>query len=274
MGEAIVITSGKGGVGKTTTTANLGAALALEGKKVVMLDGDIGLRNLDVVMGMENRVVYTIIDVIKGVCEPQKALIRCKKIDGLYLLPAAQTEDKTAITPDQMREVVNKLKQDFDYVLIDCPAGIEQGFHNAIAGADKAIVVTMPEVSAIRDADRAIGLLFAREGGQIEPVLIINRMKEEMAKRGDMLNVEDTIEILGLDLLGAVPYDDEIVISTNKGEPVVTYPTSKAAKEYRSIAKRLLGEDIPHKETEPESGGLISLFKNIFKLGIPSFSNR
>ena len=195
MGEVIVITSGKGGVGKTTTTANIGTALALLGKKVVLVDADIGLRNLDVVMGLENRIVYDLVDVVEKVCRLKQALIRDKRFEGLYLLPAAQTKDKTAVSPQQMQELCEQLKEEFDFVLIDCPAGIEQGFKNAIAGADKAAVVTVPEVSAVRDADRIIGLLSAND--IMDPELIINRLRIDMVKRGDMMDIDDTIEILG-----------------------------------------------------------------------------
>lgn len=243
MGEVIVITSGKGGVGKTTTTANIGTALALEGKKVVLLDADIGLRNLDVVLGLENRIVYDMVDAIEGVCRLKQALIRDKRFEGLYLMPAAQTRDKNAVTPDQMQKLCEELKDQFDYVLIDCPAGIEQGFKNAIAGADRAVVVTVPEVSAVRDADRIIGLLSAND--LHSPQLIINRLRADMVKRGDMMDIDDMIDILAIDLLGVVPEDERIVISTNRGEPAVADETSSAGQAYRNITRRLEGEDIP-----------------------------
>ena len=238
MGEVIVVTSGKGGVGKTTTTANIGTALALEGKKVVLIDADIGLRNLDVVMGLENRIVYDLVDVVEGVCRLKQALIRDKRFDGLFLLPAAQTRDKNAVSPAQMQKLCEDLKQQYDFVLIDCPAGIEQGFKNAIAGAGKAVVVTMPEVSAVRDADRIIGLLASNE--LPNPQLIINRLRMDMVKRGDMMNIDDTIDILGIDLLGVVPDDEKIIVSSNRGEPAVTEESSLAGQAYRNIAKRLL----------------------------------
>ncbi len=243
MGEVIVITSGKGGVGKTTTTANIGTALSLSGKKVAVIDADIGLRNLDVVMGLENRIVYDIVDVVEGNCRLKQALIKDKRFEGLYLLPAAQTRDKTAISPAQMKELTENLKETFDYVIIDCPAGIEQGFKNAISGADKAIVITTPEVSAVRDADRIIGLL---EANDLEnPKLIINRIRFEMVKRGDMMNIEDIIDILAVDLIGVVPDDESVVITTNKGEPAVTESKSIAGKAYLNVAKRILGEEVP-----------------------------
>lgn len=259
MGEVIVITSGKGGVGKTTTTANIGTGLALNGKKVVVVDADIGLRNLDVVMGLENRIVYDIVDVVEGVCRLRQALIKDKRFDGLFLLPAAQTKDKNAVNPKQMQQLCNELKESFDYVIIDCPAGIEQGFKNAIAGADRAIVVTTPEISAVRDADRIIGLVEASE--LKNPMLIINRIRIEMVKRGDMMNIDDMIDILAIDLLGVVPDDEAIVISTNKGEPAVTEDNSMAGKAYRNITKRILGEEVPFLQLEGEENFMSKLRK-------------
>jgi septum site-determining protein MinD len=243
MGEVIVVTSGKGGVGKTTTTANIGAGLASMGKKVVLVDADIGLRNLDVVLGLENRIVYDIVDVTSGNCRLRQALIKDKRLEGLHLLPAAQTKDKTAVSPDQMRELCTELKKDFDYIIIDCPAGIEQGFRNAVAGADKAIVVTTPEVSAVRDADRIIGLLEAAE--LRDPKLIINRIRPKMVRQGDMMSIDDIIDILAVDLIGIIPEDDMIVITTNRGEPVVLDLGSRSGLAYRNINRRILGEDVP-----------------------------
>ena len=213
MGEVIVITSGKGGVGKTTTTANLGAALAMQGKKVALVDTDIGLRNLDVVMGLENRIVYDIVDVVEEKCKLRQALIKDKRYEELFLLPAAQTRDKTAVNEEQMRDLIAKLKEEFEYIIIDCPAGIEQGFKNAIAGADRAIVVTTAEISATRDADRIIGLLEASEIKN--PELIVNRLKPEMVKRGEMMDVDDIVDLLSIELIGVVP-DDEYVVTRNK----------------------------------------------------------
>lgn len=243
MGEVIVVTSGKGGVGKTTTTANIGTALAALGKRVVLLDTDIGLRNLDVVMGLENRIVYDIVDVTQKECKLKQALIKDKRFGSLFLLPAAQTKDKTAVTSEEMKELCLELKNDFDFILVDCPAGIEQGFKNAIAGAEKAIVVTTPEVSAVRDADRIIGLLEANNLRQ--PKLIINRLRPAMVKKGDMMNIDDMIDILAVDLLGVVPEDEYIVVSTNKGEPAVLDMDSRAGAAYRNMAKRILGEEVP-----------------------------
>lgn len=259
MGEVIVVTSGKGGVGKTTTTANIGTALSLEGKKVVLVDADIGLRNLDVVLGLENRIVYDLVDVVEGVCRLKQALIKDKRFEGLYLLPAAQTRDKNAVKPEEMKRLCDQLREQFDFIIIDCPAGIEQGFKNAIAGADKAVIVTVPEVSAVRDADRIIGLLSANE--LFDVTLIVNRLRIDMVKRGDMMGIDDTVEILGIDLLGVVPDDESIIVSSNRGEPAVTESSSLAGKAYRNIARRLLGQDIPIMELETESSFLDKVLK-------------
>ena len=242
MGEVIVVTSGKGGVGKTTTTANLGTGLAQKGKLVVMIDTDIGLRNLDVVVGLENRIVYDLVDVVRGKCKLKQALIKDKRFENMYLLPAAQTKDKTAVNQKQMINLTQTLKQEFDYVIIDCPAGIEHGFKNAIAGADKAIVVSTPEVSAVRDADRIIGLL--ESANLYCPKLIVNRIRPKMVQAGDMMSVDDMLEILAVELLGIVPDDDSIVTSTNRGEPAVLDEHSRAGEAYRNITDRILGEEI------------------------------
>ncbi|MCX5741790.1 MAG: septum site-determining protein MinD [Proteobacteria bacterium] len=241
MGRAIVITSGKGGVGKTTTTANLGTALAQLGFSVVLVDADIGLRNLDVVMGLENRIVFHLVDAIRGKCTLQKAMIKDRRLDNLWILPASQTDDKDAVTPDDMRRVIGELKAHHDFVLIDCPAGIEQGFKNAIAGADEAIVVATPEVSSIRDADRVVGLLAQAD---VSARLIVNRISAHLVKRGDMLSQNDVIEILALELLGTVPMDDAVVATTNKGIPAVLEGKGLAARELIRIAKRLAGVDV------------------------------
>lgn len=263
MSEVYVITSGKGGVGKTTTTANIGAGLAALNKSVVLVDTDIGLRNLDVVMGLENRIVYDIVDVIDGKCRLKQALIRDKRFPSLCLLPAAQTKDKDSITPEQMQKLCDALREEFDYIFLDCPAGIEQGFKNAIAGADKAIVVTTPEVSAVRDADRIIGLLEAAETRN--PLLILNRIRPDMVKRGDMMALEDVTEILAIDVLGVVPDDESIVISTNRGEPCVIDENSKAGQAFRDIARRILGETVPLMDLTDDTG-IMSKLKKIFKL--------
>ena len=246
-GRAIVITSGKGGVGKTTTTANIGAALAQKGKRVVVIDGDIGLRNLDVIMGLENRIVFNLVDVIKGVCRPQQAIIKSKRTNNLYLMPASQTDDKDVVSPSEMAELVKSLKKEFHYVLIDSPAGIEGGFRNACAGADAALLVTTPEVSAIRDADRVIGLL-ATQG--IEPMLVINRVDREMVRRGDMLSPQDVIDILGIEQVGLVLRDESVVVSANTGEPVVYNPRSKAGKSFVQVAERIMGAELPIDEMD------------------------
>ena len=248
MSEVIVITSGKGGVGKTTTTANVGTGLAQLNKKVVLIDTDIGLRNLDVVMGLENRIVYNLVDVVEGNCRIKQALIKDKKYPNLFLLPSAQTRDKTSVTPEQMQKLVEELREEFDYILLDCPAGIEQGFKNAIAGADRALVVTTPEVSAIRDADRIIGLLEANEIKKIE--LIVNRLRMDMVKRGDMMSI-------------AVPDDEQIVISTNQGEPLVG-SDSLAGQAYLNICKRIMGEEVPLLDLESKNG-VWSKFVSLFK---------
>lgn len=242
-GRVIVITSGKGGVGKTTTTANIGTGLALAGKRVCLVDADIGLRNLDVVMGLENRIVYDLVEVIEGTCKLRNALIKDKRTDNLYLLPAAQTRDKGAVTPEQMRELCLRLATEFDFVVVDSPAGIEHGFRNAVAGAEEAIILTTPEVSAVRDADRIIGMLEAHE--LYRPMLIINRIRPEMVKRGDMMEIGDVIEILAIELLGVIPDDQSIIVATNKGEPVVLDNRSRAGQAYANIVQRILGEDVP-----------------------------
>lgn len=261
MSEVIVITSGKGGVGKTTTTANVGTGLAQLNKKVVLIDTDIGLRNLDVVMGLENRIVYNLVDVVEGNCRMKQALIKDKRYPNLCLLPSAQTRDKTSVTPEQMVKVTDELREEFDYILLDCPAGIEQGFKNAIAGADRALVVTTPEVSAIRDADRIIGLLEANELKRTE--LIVNRLRMDMVKRGDMMSIDDVTDILAIDLIGAVPDDEQIVVSTNQGEPLVG-SDCLAGQAYANICRRILGEEVPFLDLESKSG-VWSKFKDLFK---------
>src|SRR5690625_524751 len=259
MGEAIVITSGKGGVGKTTTTANLGTALALQGKKVCLIDTDIGLRNLDVVMGLENRIIFDIVDVIEERCKLTQALIQDKRFDHLTLLPAAQTSDKTAVTEEGILRIVAELKQTYDYIIIDCPAGIEQGFQNAVAPADRAIVVTTPERSSVRDADRIIGLL---ENEDIErPHLVINRIRHHMLESGEMLDVDEIVQVLSIDLLGIVIDDDSVISATNKGEPVALNPDSKASISYRNIARRILGENVTLQSLKEEDKGMFQKVK-------------
>ena len=261
MGEVIVITSGKGGVGKTTTTANVGTGLAKLGKKVVLIDTDIGLRNLDVVMGLENRIVYNLVDVVEGKCRIKQALIKDKRHPSLYLLPSAQTKDKSSVSPEQMKKLADDLREEFDYIILDCPAGIEQGFKNAIAGADRALIVTTPEVSAIRDADRIIGLLEANEMKKID--LIVNRIRMDMVKKGDMMSIEDVLEILAIDLIGAVPDDENIVIATNQGEPLVGNNTLPG-QAYMNICKRIIGEEVPMLDLAGSNGFFAKIGK-LFK---------
>ncbi|BDU50767.1 septum site-determining protein MinD [Haliovirga abyssi] len=265
MGKGVIyaITSGKGGVGKTTTTANISTGLAMQGKKVAVIDADIGLRNLDVVMGLENRIVYDIVDVVEGRAKLKQALIKDKKLKAnLQLLPAAQTREKDAVTPENMMEITKELAETFDYVFIDSPAGIERGFKNAIAGADEVIVVTNPEVSAVRDADRIVGLLEAAEKNP--PKLIINRIRMDMVKRGEMLSIEDVLDLLEIEILGIVPDDEDIVISTNRGEPIVKTEESRPGKAYRNVVKRILGEKVPLLTLE-EKKGILKKLATLFK---------
>jgi septum site-determining protein MinD len=240
--QVIVVTSGKGGVGKTTTTATLGAALSLRGKRTLVIDADIGLRNLDVILGLENRIVFNLVDVAKGTCKANQAIIKSKKSNNLYLLPASQTDDKDVIKEEDVKAVLEQYRREFHFILVDSPAGIEQGFRNACAGADKAVIVTTPEVSAIRDADRVIGLLNSKG---IEAHLIVNRIDFELVKKGDMLSIKDVQDILGTELLGVIERDDNVVVAANTGEPVVYNQKSKAGQAFDRIAGRLCGESIP-----------------------------
>ncbi len=251
MGEVIVVTSGKGGVGKTTVSANIGTGLAILGKKVVLIDTDIGLRNLDVIMGLENKIVYNLIDVVEERCMLYQALIKDTRYPNLHLMPAAQSRDKTAVTPSQMRRLSQELKEKFDYVILDCPAGIEHGFNNAIAGADRAIVVTVPEISAIRDADRIIGLLEANGIRGID--LIVNKIRMDMVRRGDMMSMEDINELLPVPVIGAIPDDKSIIISINKGEPVCA-ANNAVGRNFLNICKRVMGENIPISDLDATNG--------------------
>jgi septum site-determining protein MinD len=252
-GRVIVITSGKGGVGKTTASANIGVALANTGASVALVDMDIGLRNLDILMGLENRVVYNLVDVVEERCKLRQALVKDKRNPNLSLLPAAQTRDKTAVNAEQMKKLCLELKNTFDFVVIDCPAGIESGFQNAIAGAEEAIVIVTPEMSAVRDADRIIGLLEARKDEIEQYRLVINRIRPAMVKNADMMSVEDVLEILSIKLLGVVPEDEEIIISTNKGEPVSGTDNTRSGLAFRNIARRLRGEDVPLMDLDVQS---------------------
>jgi len=249
-GRTIVITSGKGGVGKTTTTANIGTGLAMRGHQVVVIDTDIGLRNLDVVLGLENRIVYDLVDVVEGRCRLRQAMIRDKRLPELYLIPAAQTRDKSSVSPSDMLRLCDEIRPDYDWILIDSPAGIERGFRNAIAPADIVLVVTNPEISAVRDADRIIGLIEADEKGPAR--LVINRVKPAMVKREEMLSPDDVLELLAVELIGIVPEDEEVILSTNRGVPIVLDGKSKAGQAFRNIASRLRGEQVPFMDlTEP-----------------------
>lgn len=262
--KVVTITSGKGGVGKTTTTANLACALASEGQKVVCIDADIGLRNLDVVLGLENRIVYDLVDVVEGRCRIRQAMIRDKRLPDLYLIPAAQTRDKSAVSPSDMVRLSNELREDVDWILIDSPAGIERGFRNAIAPADLVVVVTNPEVSSVRDADRIIGLVEAEEKGPAQ--LIINRIKPSMVKRGDMISIEDVLELLAIKLIGIVPEDENVIIGTNRGAPVALDGKNKAGQAFRNIAKRLKGEEVAFLNLE-ESGSLLGRLSRLLRPG-------
>lgn len=243
-GRVIVITSGKGGVGKTTTSANIGTALAKAGASVVLIDTDIGLRNLDLLLGLENRIVYTLVDVVEERCKLKQALVKDKKNPKLCLLAAAQTRDKSAVSAEQLTKITEKLKKDFDFVLVDCPAGIEDGFKTAVAGASEAIVVTTPEMSAVRDADRIIGLLEARE--EIKQYrLLLNRVRANLVQSKDMMSVDDVLDLLSCEIIGIIPEDIGIITSTNRGEPIVNSEKSLAGQAYMNVAKRISGEEVP-----------------------------
>jgi septum site-determining protein MinD len=262
--KVITITSGKGGVGKTTATANLAAALATTGCKVVCIDADIGLRNLDVVLGLENRIVYDLVDVVEGRCRLRQAMIRDKRLPELFLIPAAQTRDKSAVTPSDMVRLCDEIKPEFDWIMIDSPAGIERGFRNAIAPADIVVVITNPEVSAVRDADRIIGLIEAEEKGPAR--LIINRIKPDMVRRGDMLTTDDVIELLAIELIGIIPDDEHVVTSTNRGVPIALDGKSKAGQAFRNIAQRISGQKVPFMDLE-DHGGLFNKLSRLIRPG-------
>jgi len=259
--RVITITSGKGGVGKTTATANIGVALALRGKRVVCMDADIGLRNLDVVLGLENRIVYDVVDVLEGRCKLRQALIRDKRLPDLYLMPASQKRDKSAVKSEDLIRICEELGADHDFILIDSAAGIEEGFRTALAPSNEVIIVTNPEVSAVRDADRVIGLVEAAEKGPAK--LVVNRLKPDLVQRGDMLDTSDVLEILAVDLLGIVPEDESILVSTNRGHPAALEERSRAGLSFRNIARRLLGEDVPF-ETYREAPGLLERLTRLF----------
>jgi len=258
--QVITITSGKGGVGKTTAVANIANALAMDGRKVVCIDGDIGLRNLDVIMGLENRIVYDIVDVIEGRCKLKQAMIRDKHYPEMYLIPAAQTRDKNAVSPSDMVRICNDLRAEADFVIVDSPAGIERGFRNAIAPADRVLIITNPEVSAVRDADRVVGILEAEEKGS--PALILNRLNPVLVKNNDMLSAEDVLDLLGIQLIGVVPEDELVIISSNRGAPVVTDVKSRAGQAFRNIARRIQGQDVPFMDLD-QQGNLWSAIQKL-----------
>ena len=263
MTRIIVITSGKGGVGKTTTTSNLGAAIAKQNKTVALIDADFGLRNLDLLLGLEERVVYTAIDVLAGECRLAQALVKDKRLKGLVLLPAAQNRNKESVQPEQMKKIATALAKGYDYILIDSPAGIELGFRNAIAAAKEALIVTTPEIAAVRDADRVIGLLEAEGVHQIN--LIVNRVKPAMVEGNKMMSVEDVLELLGVPLIGVIPDDERVIVSTNKGEPLVLgEEESLPAMAYINIARRLEGEKIPFLDLMANNGNLLSRLRRMF----------
>jgi septum site-determining protein MinD len=263
-GKVVTITSGKGGVGKTTATANIGAALAAEGQRVVCIDADIGLRNLDVVLGLENRIVYDLVDVIEGRCRLRQAMIRDKRLPELFLIPAAQTRDKSAVSPSDMMRLCDDLRPDHDWIILDSPAGIERGFRNALAPANMVLVITNPEIAAVRDADRIIGLVEAEEKGPAR--LIINRIKADMVKRGDMLSADDVLELLAVELIGMVPDDENVVTSTNRGLPIVLDGKSRAGMAFRNIARRLAGEKVPFLPME-EQGSFLGRLTRFIRPG-------
>jgi len=269
LATVITITSGKGGVGKSTTTANIATALALLGKKVVAVDFDIGLRNLDMILGLENRIVYDVVDVMEGRCNLAQAIIKDKRTTNLHFLPASQTKDKTVLNKEKVEKLINELKKDFDYILVDSPAGIESGFEHSIFLADRALIVTTPEVSAIRDADRVIGIIDAKSqkaknGEEVEKHIIINRIKPELVEKGEMLPIEDVLDLLSLPLIGIVPDDEDIVRSTNLGKPIALDEKSRVGESFRRIAKRIEGEEVPFLELKSKKG-FFSKLKGLFK---------
>jgi len=269
LAKVVTITSGKGGVGKSTSTANIATALAKLGKKVIAVDFDIGLRNLDMILGLENRIVYDVVDVMEGNCNLAQAIIKDKRSKNLHFIPASQTKDKNVLNKEKVENLINELKKDFDYILIDSPAGIESGFEHSIYLADTALIVTTPEISSVRDADRVIGIIDAKskkaqEGKEVEKYIIINRIKPDLVEKGEMLSTEDVLHILALPLIGIVPDDEEIVKSTNIGEPVALNEKSLVGEAFRRIAKRLEGEKVDFIDLDQKKGFLGKL-KGLFK---------
>ena len=270
MGLVFSVISGKGGVGKTTTSANLAIGVALEGKKTVVVDFDIGQRNLDMILGLENRVVYDLTHLLEGEATLTQALIPYKKSDNLYFLAASQTKDKSVLNKERVKKLIDELKKEFDYIIIDAPAGIESGFEHAIYFADAVIVVVNPEVSSIRDSDRAIGIVDAKSekakaGKRVDKFLIINRIDPELIQKGEMLESKDILDILSIDLLGKVPEDKFIIEASNTGHPVILNPKSKAGAAFKRISKRLCGQNVPFEDVEHESsGGFFKKIKRVF----------
>jgi septum site-determining protein MinD len=269
QGKVITVTSGKGGVGKSTTAANISTGLAKEGNKVVAIDFDIGLRNLDMILGLENRIVYDVVDVMEGRCNLAQAMIKDKRTNNLHFIPASQTKDKTILNKDKVEKLITELKKDFDYIIIDSPAGIESGFEHSIYLADMALVVTTPEISAVRDADRVIGIIDskskkAQEGEEVDKRIIINRIKPELIEKGEMLDIDDVLHILSLDLIGIIPDDKEIISSTNLGEPIVLNNKSEVGEAFRRIVKRIQGEDIDFIDFRRKKG-ILNKLKGLFK---------
>lgn len=269
MGVVITVTSGKGGVGKSTTTANIAVGLADSGKKVVAVDFDIGLRNLDMLLGLENRIVYDVVDVMEGNCNLSQALINDKHSKNLYFLPASQTKDKNILDKEKVKGLVEQLKKDFDIILIDSPAGIEGGFEHAIVLADRALIISTPDVSSVRDADRVIGIIDAKSekaqnGEEVEKHVIINRLKPELVERGDMLNTDDVLSILALPLIGVVPDDEHVVSSTNLGEPVIRNSKTLSGEAYNRISRRILGEEVEYLDLSVKKG-FGAFMKRLFK---------
>lgn len=262
MTRVIVVTSGKGGVGKTTATANLGMALAKMDRMVVVVDADFGLRNLDLLLGLENRVVYTALDALAGACRLDQALVKDKRQPKLALLPAAQNRTKESINPQQMKQLVKALATRYQYILIDCPAGIEMGFRNAIAAANEAVIVTTPEIAAVRDADRVVGLLEAH--GIKKSRLVVNRIRPAMVQANDMMSVADVKDILAIPLIGVVPDDEQVIVSTNRGEPLVLQEKpSMAGQAYINIARRLEGEQVEFLNLENVNKGLLMRLREL-----------
>lgn len=267
MGVVITVTSGKGGVGKSTAVGNLSVGLANRGKKVVAIDFDIGLRNLDMILGLENRIVYDVIDVMEGKCNLNQALINDKRAKSLYFLPASQNKDKNILDKDKVRILIEDLKKRFDFIIIDSPAGIEGGFEHAIFWADRALIVVTPEISSVRDADRVIGIIDAKsdkakEGEEVSKSLIINRIKQDLVKKGDMMSSDDVLSILEIPLIGLIPEDEKIITATNSGEPIIYNKNTKSARAYERISDRILGKDVPF---VVDSDGFFDNFKRLFK---------